>query len=80
MFHEQGRGRAVVLLHSSMSSKNQWRALEHELRARYRVISIDLLGYGEVWAAAGTWNDVFPVEPEVLVRATDATVADIRRA
>jgi pimeloyl-ACP methyl ester carboxylesterase len=47
VFHEQGRGRAVVLLHSSMSSKNQWRALEHELRARYRVISIDLLGYGD---------------------------------
>ncbi len=47
MFHEQGQGRAVVLLHSSMSSKNQWRALEHELRARYRVVSIDLLGYGD---------------------------------
>ena len=26
----------------------------------------DLLDYDEVWAAAGTWNDVFPIDPEVL--------------
>jgi Cys-tRNA(Pro) deacylase len=43
-------------------------------------IDRDLLGYGEVWAAAGTWNDVFPIDPEMLVRATGAAVADIRRA
>lgn len=40
----------------------------------------DLLDYDEVWAAAGTWNDVFPIDPEVLVRATGAAVADLRRA
>jgi Cys-tRNA(Pro) deacylase len=39
----------------------------------------DLLSYGEVWAAAGTWNDVFPIDPATLVRATAATVADLRR-
>ena len=39
----------------------------------------DLLGYDEVWAAAGTWNDVFPVEPNALVTATNGTVADIKR-
>lgn len=47
MFYEEGQGKAVVLLHSSMSSRNQWRALVEQLRPRYRVISIDLLGYGE---------------------------------
>src|SRR5690349_20195408 len=30
-----------------MSSRNQWRALVEQLRPRYRVIAIDLLGYGE---------------------------------
>jgi Cys-tRNA(Pro) deacylase len=39
----------------------------------------DLLDYEEVWAAAGTWNDVFPIDPDALVRATEATVADLRR-
>jgi pimeloyl-ACP methyl ester carboxylesterase len=44
----QGSGPAIVLLHSSMSSKSQWKALAEQLRTRYRVIAIDLYGYGEV--------------------------------
>jgi len=43
----EGQGRAVVMLHSSMSSKSQWRSLMQSLQGRYRVIAIDLLGYGE---------------------------------
>jgi Cys-tRNA(Pro) deacylase len=39
----------------------------------------DLLSYREVWAAAGTWNDVFPIDPDALVRATGAAIADLRR-
>ena len=39
----------------------------------------DLLDYDEVWAAAGTWNDVFPVEPNALVKATNGVVADIKK-
>jgi prolyl-tRNA editing enzyme YbaK/EbsC (Cys-tRNA(Pro) deacylase) len=34
----------------------------------------DLLRWDEVWAAAGTWNDVFPIDPQELVRATGGTV------
>ena len=30
-----------------MSSKSQWRELIESLRDRYRLIAIDLLGYGE---------------------------------
>ncbi|MFM7756473.1 MAG: hypothetical protein ACKO84_06935 [Actinomycetota bacterium] len=30
----------------------------------------DLLQYDEVWAAAGTWNDVFGIEPRKLVEAS----------
>lgn len=39
----------------------------------------DLLGWDEVWAAAGTWNDVFPVAPAELVRATAGTVAPLAK-
>ncbi len=39
----------------------------------------DLLQYDEVWAAAGTWNDVFAIEPGALQRATDGVVSDIKR-
>ena len=39
----------------------------------------DLLQYGEVWAAAGTWHDVFPLTPAELVRASGGTVTDLKR-
>jgi prolyl-tRNA editing enzyme YbaK/EbsC (Cys-tRNA(Pro) deacylase) len=37
----------------------------------------DLLGFAEIWAAAGTPDTVFPVAPEELRRATGAQVADV---
>jgi len=36
----------------------------------------DLLGYDEVWAAAGTPDSVFPLTPADLVRVSEATTAD----
>ena len=39
----------------------------------------DLLQYDEVWAAAGTWNDVFPIDPRVLQRVTSGEVVELRR-
>ncbi|MGZ4126725.1 MAG: YbaK/EbsC family protein [Actinomycetota bacterium] len=42
------------------------------------VIDEDLLRYGEIWAAAGTPNAVFPIEPDELVRVTRGEVADVR--
>jgi prolyl-tRNA editing enzyme YbaK/EbsC (Cys-tRNA(Pro) deacylase) len=38
-----------------------------------------LLDHDEVWAAAGTWHDVFPLAPGVLVAACGGTVVDLRR-
>jgi prolyl-tRNA editing enzyme YbaK/EbsC (Cys-tRNA(Pro) deacylase) len=39
----------------------------------------DLLAYDEVWAAAGTWHDVFPIAPPDLVRASGGVVVDLKR-
>ncbi len=39
----------------------------------------DLLQYDEVWAAAGTWNDVFGIEPHKLVEASRGEVTDLKR-
>lgn len=36
-----------------------------------------LLRFDEVWAAAGTWTDVFPVAPDRLVEATGGVVAPL---
>jgi len=42
-------------------------------------IDPDLLQYPEVWAAAGTWHDVFGIEPHQLVAASNGLVTDLKR-
>jgi prolyl-tRNA editing enzyme YbaK/EbsC (Cys-tRNA(Pro) deacylase) len=42
-------------------------------------IDPDLLQWDEVWAAAGTWHDVFGIEPHQLVEASDGVVTDLKR-
>jgi Cys-tRNA(Pro) deacylase len=39
----------------------------------------DLLAFEVVWAAAGTWNDVFALTPDDLVRASGGAVGNLRR-
>ena len=39
----------------------------------------DLLQYDEVWAAAGTWNDVFPITPNNLVRESGGAEINLIR-
>ena len=46
-YTESGSGQAVLLLHSSASSSAQWRALRADLETRYRVLALDLYGYGD---------------------------------
>lgn len=43
----EGHGPAIVLLHSSMASKSQWRTLMECMRGTHRLIAIDLHGYGD---------------------------------
>ncbi len=42
-------------------------------------IDPDLLQYDEVWAAAGTWNDVFAIDPKVLADVCGGVVTELRR-
>jgi prolyl-tRNA editing enzyme YbaK/EbsC (Cys-tRNA(Pro) deacylase) len=41
------------------------------------LVDRDLLGYDEVWAAAGTPDAVFRLSPDDLVRASDGRVVDL---
>lgn len=43
-----GKGsEAVILLHGSMSTKNQWLPFERHFSSDYRLIAFDLIGYGD---------------------------------
>jgi pimeloyl-ACP methyl ester carboxylesterase len=44
---EEGQGEPVVLIHSSVSGNRQWRSLIEALADRYRVLAVNLFGYGE---------------------------------
>jgi len=50
---DDGQGQPVVLIHSSVSANRQWRALIDALKDRYRVLAINLFGYGETTAWPG---------------------------
>ena len=42
-----GDGPVVVLVHSSVSGRRQWRSLTSALEDRFQVVAIDLIGYGD---------------------------------
>ncbi|MFL5754396.1 MAG: alpha/beta fold hydrolase [Bacteroidia bacterium] len=46
-FSDKGKGRALVLLHGFLGSKEIWNTTEQELSRYFRIISIDLPGHGE---------------------------------
>lgn len=43
-------------------------------------IDPDLLAHEVVWAAAGTWHDVFPLSPDDLQRVSGGVVVELKRA
>ncbi len=46
-YREQGRGKPVLLIHAFGANAYTWRYLEPALAKRYRVISLDLKGFGQ---------------------------------
>ena len=70
-----GTGAPVVMLHSSLSSKSQWTALAERMSPRFRVIALDLWGYGDNAMPAAP--DSFALDDEVRLVAArlDSLVA-----
>jgi pimeloyl-ACP methyl ester carboxylesterase len=57
-FSEQGKGRAVVLIHGFLESLEIWTSLSQKLSQKFRVITIDLPGHGE----SGCLGYIHPME------------------
>ncbi len=49
-FTDQGQGKPVILIHSSVSGNRQWQSLLQALQDRYRVLAVNLFGYGNTTA------------------------------
>jgi pimeloyl-ACP methyl ester carboxylesterase len=53
-YTDDGDGEPIILIHSSVSANRQWRALTEILKVRYRVLAVNLFGYGETTPWPGT--------------------------
>ena len=67
-FTDEFEGEPVILVHSSGSSNRQWRSLTELLSQRYRVLAINLFGYGSTTPWPGR-------EPQTLADQADLLVA-----
>lgn len=70
----KGEGKAVVLLHGSMASKEQWRGFTEVLVPRYKVIAVDLIGYGANMRAPYSEDYSLRDESELLQSVLQATI------
>jgi pimeloyl-ACP methyl ester carboxylesterase len=43
---DEGHGKPAILVHSSVSGNRQWRSLADDFKKDYRVVAINLFGYG----------------------------------
>ncbi len=66
-YTDDGQGQAVVLIHSSVSANRQWRALIEALKDRYRVLAINLFGYGETTRWPGTSPQSLYAQAELVL-------------
>jgi pimeloyl-ACP methyl ester carboxylesterase len=64
-FTDEGRGRPVVLIHSSVSGNRQWRALSEELSG-HRVLALNLYGYGETTPWRGAARQSLRAQAELV--------------
>lgn len=52
-FSDAGAGDPLVLIHSSVSGSRQWKRLAQDLQPHFRVLALNLFGYGET----SVWNE-----------------------
>jgi pimeloyl-ACP methyl ester carboxylesterase len=70
-FEDQGHGPAVLLLHSSGLSSQQWRRLRAALEPHHRVLAPDLIGYGR----SAPWAGVEPFQYPTDLAVAEAVAA-----
>ncbi|MEQ1515657.1 MAG: alpha/beta hydrolase [Usitatibacteraceae bacterium] len=76
-YTDEGRGPPVILIHSSVSANRQWRALTEALTDRYRVLAINLFGYGDTTPWPATSSQTLHAQAQlvrVLCEEVDAPV------
>ncbi|UCF91724.1 MAG: alpha/beta hydrolase [Desulfobacterales bacterium] len=74
---DEGEGQPVVLIHSSVSANRQWRALTEALKDRYRVLAINLFGYGETTPWPGTAPQSLYAQAQLILALCESLGAPV---
>jgi pimeloyl-ACP methyl ester carboxylesterase len=77
-YADAGAGPPVVLIHSSVSGNRQWRALTEALRDRYRVLALNLYGYGETTPWPGTEPQSLAAQAELVLAVCEEAGEPVR--
>lgn len=67
----QGEGPLVVLLHRALGNQQQWRSLARLLRADFRILTLDLYGYGQTPLPESTSDFGLSQEAALVLRLLD---------
>ena len=66
-YTEDGVGKTVILIHSSISSNQQWRLLVNSLKDRFHVLAINLFGYGQTSPWTGNSNQTLYDQAKLVI-------------
>lgn len=77
-YTDDGDGAPVVLIHSSVSGNRQWRALTDVLKDCYRVLAINLYGYGETSPWPGTSPQSLDAQARLVLALCEQIGAPVR--
>ena len=77
-YTDDGDGPPVVLVHSSVSSNRQWRALTEELTGRYRVLAVNMYGYGETTPWPGTAPQSLFAQAQIILSVCEPLEGPVR--
>ena len=75
-FSVHGEGKTIVMLHGSMASKEQWLGFTREVVPHYKVVSMDLLGYGQTTRPFSADDYSLRDESELLRSVLEETIGD----
>jgi len=76
-YTDDGQGPVVLLIHSSVSANQQWRALTDALKDRYRVLAINLFGYGETTPWPGTSPQSLYAQAQLVLALSEEVAGPI---
>jgi pimeloyl-ACP methyl ester carboxylesterase len=77
-YTDDGAGEAVVLVHSSASGNRMWKKLVETLKPSYRVMAINLFGYGETRPWAGSATQTLADQVRLVAALVDSVPGSLR--